>query len=80
VEGRLEAFCHLLESGNLQAAVDALHGVVMGAGESVGMRVVTGGRGPCRARFDAESRAAGTTVTALPRALEQHYQQLRALL
>jgi hypothetical protein len=85
VDEQLEAFAQLLAGGDLQAAVDALHGVAMGAGESAGMRVVIGRQAPRRARFhkpwyDAECRAAKARVAALDRAYKQDYQQLRALL
>jgi endonuclease/exonuclease/phosphatase family metal-dependent hydrolase len=85
VAEQLDTFAQLLESGDLQAAVDALHGVVLGAGECVGMRVQTGQRAQRRTRvhkpwYDAECRAAKARVAALPRALKQDYRQLRALL
>jgi hypothetical protein len=81
---QLQEFDQLLEAGSLQAAVDALHGVAMRAGEVAGMRVVTAGRVVRRRRhhqpwFDSECRAAKARVAALPRALKQDYKQLRAL-
>ena len=84
LHAQLDAMPQLLESGDLQAAVGALHGAVLHAGEGAGMRVVSGQRGPCRTQFhqpwfDAECRVAKARVKALPRVVTADHKRMRAL-